>query len=115
MAWESIVAFVKEIEDQASLSKMEARERVLRMEVESATVLASAREEAEGFAWSISLLEGELAEVCQALDTNEPNSRDLFDMVADMNQRWEEAERSANNGFKSLPFCKPGVLSCARP
>jgi hypothetical protein len=36
------------------------------MEVESAAVLASARGEVEGFAQRISLLEGELAEVCQA-------------------------------------------------
>jgi hypothetical protein len=36
-------------------------ERVSRAKVENTTVLASAREDAEGFVWKISLLEGELA------------------------------------------------------
>jgi hypothetical protein len=42
VAWESTVAFIKEVEAQAALAKREARERVSRMEVDSATTLDSA-------------------------------------------------------------------------
>jgi hypothetical protein len=66
MAQESATPLVREVEDQATLAEREAQERVSTMEVESAAVLASARGEVEGFAQRISLLEGELAEVCQA-------------------------------------------------
>jgi hypothetical protein len=54
----STVAFFKEVEDWAALIEREAQERVLRMEAESAAVLAFAHGKAEGFARSISLLEG---------------------------------------------------------
>jgi hypothetical protein len=52
---------VKDAEDRAVLAEREALERVLRVEVENATVLASAHEEAGGFVQKITLLEGELA------------------------------------------------------
>jgi hypothetical protein len=52
---------VKDAKDRASLAEREEMERVSRAKVENTTVLASAREDAEGFVWKISLLEGELA------------------------------------------------------
>jgi hypothetical protein len=48
------------------------------MEVESVAVLVSTHGVAEGFAQRITLLEGELADVCHAQDTTEANSRSLF-------------------------------------
>jgi hypothetical protein len=58
----SIACLVKEAKDWAVLADWEAWERLLRMEVESVTSLASAREEVEGLARRITLLKGELAE-----------------------------------------------------
>jgi hypothetical protein len=40
-----------------------AREMVSRVEVENATALASAHEDAEGLAWKIVLLKGKVVEV----------------------------------------------------
>jgi hypothetical protein len=55
-AQEAIVA-------RAALVEREAQERVLRVEVESTMVLASAREEVEGLVPKIAYLKSELAEV----------------------------------------------------
>jgi hypothetical protein len=63
VAWERAAAFIKEAEARATLAERGARERVLRVEVESAAVLVSACREAEGFTWRIALLEGELEDV----------------------------------------------------
>jgi hypothetical protein len=63
-AWESVVALVKDAEDQAVLAKRETRERESRVEAENARALASIHGEVEGFASRIGLLEGEPAEVC---------------------------------------------------
>jgi hypothetical protein len=52
--------------DRATLAEREAHKRVSRVEAESATALAFAHGEAEGFTRRIALLEGELAEACQA-------------------------------------------------
>jgi hypothetical protein len=62
MAQKSIVALVKEAEDQTALAEMEARKRVSRMEAESSAALASACGEVEVFTRGIALLEGELTE-----------------------------------------------------
>jgi hypothetical protein len=51
---------VKDAEDQATLVKREALERVLRAKAENATALASAREDVEGLAQKITLFEDEL-------------------------------------------------------
>jgi hypothetical protein len=59
--WDSVVTLIRVAEDWAALA-----ERVSRFEVESAVVLASVRDEAEGFTQRIALLEDELAEVRQA-------------------------------------------------
>jgi hypothetical protein len=72
--WESTAAFIKEVEDRATLPAREAWERVSRMEAESIATLASAHGEAEGLAQRIALLEGELKEARQAQDMAEANS-----------------------------------------
>jgi hypothetical protein len=64
VAGESVVALVKDAEDRATLAKGETWERVPTMEVESATTLAYAHEEAEGLARRIAPLKGELAKAC---------------------------------------------------
>jgi hypothetical protein len=64
--WDNAVTLIRVAEDWAALAEREARERVSRFEVESAVVLASVRDEAEGFTQRIALLEDELAEVRQA-------------------------------------------------
>jgi BMFP domain-containing protein YqiC len=66
VAWECVTALVRDAEDWVALAEREAWERVSRVEVESAVVLASARGEVEDFAQRIALLESELAEACQA-------------------------------------------------
>jgi hypothetical protein len=60
--WESTAALVRDAENWASMVEREARERVSIVEAESAIVLASAFEEAEGLAHRIVLLEGERTE-----------------------------------------------------
>jgi hypothetical protein len=91
--WESITSSIREVEDQATLAKMEVWERVSGMEAESAAALASSCGVVEGFAWRISLLDGELVESHQAQDKIEVNSWNLSDTVVDANRRPEEAER----------------------
>jgi hypothetical protein len=59
-AWDSATLRVKDVEDRAALAKREALERVLRAEVEHATALASAHEDADGLVRKITLLENEL-------------------------------------------------------
>jgi hypothetical protein len=65
----------------AALPEREARERVSRLEAESIAELASTREEAEGFARRIVLLEGELAEACQARYMAKENCRGLSNVA----------------------------------
>jgi hypothetical protein len=50
------------VEDWATLAERETLERVSRVEVENATMLASTSEDAESFVQKIALLEGELME-----------------------------------------------------
>jgi hypothetical protein len=66
MAQENIMTLIKDAEDWAALADREARDRMLRLEVESATSFASPHGEVEDFARRIAYLEGELAEACQA-------------------------------------------------
>jgi hypothetical protein len=70
-AWERVTYLIQEVEAGASLGEREAWERVSILEVESAAALASAHREAEGFARSVALLEGELTDACQARDMTE--------------------------------------------
>jgi hypothetical protein len=80
------MALIKEAEARGTLAKREARERVLKAEVESTALLASAHGEADGFARKVTLLEGELTDACQTLDTVEANIQGLSDRAADVNR-----------------------------
>jgi hypothetical protein len=62
--WESTVALVKDVEDRAAQVEREAQEMVWRVEAKSVTMLDSACGEVDVFTRRISLLDGELAEVC---------------------------------------------------
>jgi hypothetical protein len=84
---ESVTTLVRDVEDRTTLAEMEARERVSRVEMESATMLTFAHEEAKGLARRIALLEGELAESHRAREMAEENSRGLSNAMADSDQR----------------------------
>jgi hypothetical protein len=101
-ARESVVALVRDVEDRATLARWEARERVLRVEVKSVAVLASAHEKAEGLVRRIALLEGDHAEVHQAREMAEENSRVLSNAAADAERRWEESKREFQQQFEEL-------------
>jgi hypothetical protein len=73
---ESTTAVVKAAEAWTALARREAQERVLRMEAESATDLASTHGEAH-----------------QTRDTTEMNSRGLSNATVNAEQQWEEAQR----------------------
>jgi hypothetical protein len=86
-AWESTVAFVMEAEARATTAEREARERVSKMEAESAAALAYARGEVVGFTRRIALLECELVKARQAQDTSEVSSWGLFDAVVNADRQ----------------------------
>jgi hypothetical protein len=60
-ARDSVTLCVKDVEERATLAERETLERVLRVEAEKATALASTHEDAEGLARKITLLKDELA------------------------------------------------------
>jgi hypothetical protein len=64
--------------DRTALEERKALERMLRMEVEKATMLASAHEDAKGLVWKITLLEGELVAEHQACELSEREHREQF-------------------------------------
>jgi hypothetical protein len=100
------------------LAEKEARERVSRVETESAIALASAHEEVEGLIQRIAHLEGELAEAHQprqARAVAEENSRGLSDGAADAEQQREESEREFQEQFQELTLLQARALSCAMP
>jgi hypothetical protein len=76
---DSATLLVKDAEDQAALSKGEVLERVSRVKVENAVVLASAHEDAEGFAGKITLLEDERDMECQTRVVSEREYREQFE------------------------------------
>jgi hypothetical protein len=106
---ESAATLVRDAEDWATLAEKGARERLVSMEAECATVLASAREETEGFTRRIGLLKGKLADARQAQDVVEENSQGLSDAAAD----GRSLRESARNRLRSSPFCKSGAPSYA--
>jgi hypothetical protein len=83
VTWDSAAIHVKDIEDRAALAEREAQERVLRVEAENTTVLASAHEDAEDLVQKIALLEGDLVEPRRAREMAEKKSRGLTDAVGD--------------------------------
>jgi hypothetical protein len=78
-AWDSIALRVKDVEDQDALVEREALERVSRAEAENATALASAREDAEGLARRIALLEDELAVERRGQEVSKRECREQFE------------------------------------
>jgi hypothetical protein len=66
---------VKDVEDWATLVEWEALERVSRAEAENATTLASSREDTEGLAWKVALLEDELTMVRRAQEVSKREHR----------------------------------------
>jgi hypothetical protein len=61
-AWDSATLRIEDAKDRAILTEGEALERVSRAESENSAVLASAHADAEGIAWKVVLLDGELVE-----------------------------------------------------
>jgi hypothetical protein len=92
-AWENDTTPFRGAEDWAALAERESQERDSRVEAESAALLASARQEAEGIVRSVALLEGELAEVHQAREMAEENSQGLSNAAVDVEWWREESER----------------------
>jgi hypothetical protein len=93
---------IEDAEDRAALVKMEARERVSRVEVENAMALASACEDVEGLVRKIALLVGEHAEVHRAQEVAEEKSRGLSDAAADAERQWEVSEMELWEHFEEL-------------
>jgi hypothetical protein len=83
VARESTKTVVRDAENWATLAEREARERVLRVEVESASMLTSTHEKAEDLVWRITLLEGEVAEAHWDREVAEENSQGLSNATAD--------------------------------
>jgi hypothetical protein len=79
VAWDSATFRDKDAEDWATLVEREAPERMLRAEVENTVVLASTREDTEGFIRKIALLEGELAAEHQASKVSEKEHLEQFE------------------------------------
>jgi hypothetical protein len=102
MAWDSTVTLIRDGEDQAALAEREVWERVLKVEMESVTMLASAHREAEGLVWMIALLKGELTEAHRAWELAEENSLGLSDAAVDAKQWQEESERESQEQFEEL-------------
>jgi hypothetical protein len=88
---------------------------VSRIEVESVTTLASALGEAEGFTRRIALLESELMEVCQTWEQPRQTPEVCLTRRPMLTGGGRKLRGSAMNGFRSLPLCKPGVLTCTKP
>jgi hypothetical protein len=78
-AQDSATLCVKDAEDRATLAEREALERVSRVKAENVAALASAREDAEGFALKIALLEDELTAERQARVVSEREHREQFE------------------------------------
>jgi hypothetical protein len=75
---------------------------VSRLEVESATTLASARVETEDFAQKIALLKGKVAKAHQAREVAKENSCGLSDATADTEERWEVFDRECRERVEEL-------------
>jgi hypothetical protein len=99
---DSAAILIKDAVDWDALVERKNHERVVRVEAENAMPLASAREDVEGLARKIALLEGEPVEVRRAQELAEENSYGLFDAAADAEQQWEESERERQEQFKEL-------------
>jgi hypothetical protein len=80
-ARDSASLHVKDAEDQAALVEREVLERMSRAEAKNATMLVSAREDAEGLVQKMVLLEGELAVEHQACEVSEREHQEQFEEI----------------------------------
>jgi hypothetical protein len=113
--WDSAAVWVKDAEDRAALMERGVQERVSRVEEESTMMLASAFEEIETLVRKITLLEGELAEVCRASKVAKETTCGLSAVAADA-ERWrEDSERGHGISSRRSPSCRPGAPSYALP
>jgi hypothetical protein len=78
-ARDSATLHVKDADDRATLVEREALERLSRVEAENATTLASTREDAEGFARKVTLLEDKLAVERRAPKVSERECQERFE------------------------------------
>jgi hypothetical protein len=78
-ARDNVALHVKDAENWATLAKRVALEKVSRVEAENTVVLASAREDVEGFVRKIVLLEGELAAEHRAREAFERERQKQFE------------------------------------
>jgi hypothetical protein len=83
-------------------------------EAENTEALASTREDAEGLVWKVTLLEGELAELCQAQEAVEMKFHKLSDASADGGS-WQFLRRYDGSSSRRFLFCGPGALCCVWP
>jgi hypothetical protein len=90
IAWDSTTLCVKDVEDQAATAEREGLETVSRVEVENAVTLASTREDADGFARKITLLEDELVMERQARVVSEREHQEQFEELHLLQTRGSE-------------------------
>jgi hypothetical protein len=109
-AWDSATLRVKDAEDRAALVKRESLERVWRVEIENTTVLASAREDAEGLAQKITLLEDELAVECRAQEVWKREHREQFEELTLPQTRGSEL----CHAIVSLPWMRHHLTEAMR-
>jgi pantoate kinase len=83
----------KGAEARVALAKRKAQDRVLKMEVESATSLAFDPGEANEFTQKVALMEDKLADACRARGMAEVNFQGLSNWIADVNRWQEDVER----------------------
>jgi hypothetical protein len=77
-------------EVRAALEEREAQEKVSRLEAENAVALASAREDAKGFVWMITVLEDELAAEHRAREVSERERQKQFEELTLLQTRGSE-------------------------
>jgi hypothetical protein len=76
---DSATLYERDVENQAALAEREALDKVSRVEVENATLLASAHEDAEGLARKFALFEDNLAAEHRAREVSERERREQFE------------------------------------
>jgi hypothetical protein len=89
-ARDSTTLRVKDAEDRVTLVEREVLEQVSRVEVENATTLAFAREDAEDLARKVTHFEDELAAECRAQEMSEREHRACFEKLTLLQIRGSE-------------------------
>jgi hypothetical protein len=89
-AWDSATLHIKDVEDHAGLEDKEALERVSWVEAENSTALTSVREDVEGLALKITLLEDELKREHRGRETFEREHRACFEELTLLYTRGSE-------------------------